>query len=369
VNGAARDAVEALLAQAEAARTEGRYREAQRAAEAASEAADGLAAVDLEVRAGLKLADALRMQGDTAAALAKLTWILGVAQDAANVSALDDEAARWSVAMAWMNWVDCARFLPEIEVASLFRVLNEGEAWLRSVGRSHWRAGLLLQRASLLQAQRRFDEAVGFAEEALALTRRRLDAPGYTLASHRVQLADLYYWASRYDDASRHYQDVLDDPAAVDWDHMAAHEGLVRCALARDDGALALHHAKAAVALAEGLGDAAMATALQELVAACRAAGRRDEARAAAERFVDIARRLDGTLGLHFAVRARLDVALDDGDAALAEALLPELEHLALLLDRQTGTAAAATELAVRRGRYEGLVSRGGASRIQTDGS
>jgi tetratricopeptide (TPR) repeat protein len=354
-NQLARDAVEVLIRQAGALYQGGRYRESQRAAEAAVEAAQRLGAIDLEIRANEWLAGVLNLLGDPAAALAKLTWNLGVAQDATHARALDNDGARWSVATAWMDWVQCARFLPDIEVGSLFRVLSEGEAWLRSVGLPHWRAGLLSQRASLLEAQGRFEEALGFAEEALALERRHPGAPGYTLATYRRKLGDLLRQTGRDDEALPHYQGTFDDPGATENDHFAAHVGIARCALARVDPPTALRHAREAVALAERLGDEALCPSLSALTDACRAAGQRDEARLAATRNIDAARRPGSNLRLYFALRARLDVALDDGDVAVATPLLTELEPLAQILDRQTGTTTATTELAQRRARFEAL--------------
>jgi tetratricopeptide (TPR) repeat protein len=355
VSDAGRAAVEALIGQADALYGGGRYREAQRAAEAAVEGAQGLGAIDLEVRANQWLSDALMMQGDVATALAKLSWILSVVQYATHAHALDNDDTRWAVAQAWVNWVHCARTLPGIEVASLFRVLSEAEAWLRSVGHAHWRAGLLNERSLLLVAQRRFEEALGFSEEALALARKCPRAPGRTLGCHRWNLGNLLRWMGRHDEALPHYQNILDDPGAHDNDRKAAHVGIARCALACNDPPMALRHARDAVALAERLGDNALCHSLSVLVDACRAAGQRDEARLAATRFIDAARRLGDNYELYFAQCDRFDVALDDGDVAAASPLLTELEPLAQLIDRQTGTATYTAEFVARRARFKAL--------------
>ncbi len=311
--------------------------------------------MDLEVRATEKLADALRMQGDDEGALAQYTWIFGVAQDPIHARAMDQESVRRSVALAWKDWVGCARYLPQIEVAKLHRVLDEGEAWLRGVGKAHWRAGLLSTRAQVLEAQGQREKAVGYAEEALALARRHPEAPGGTLANYRWVLGNLLSVVGRTSDAIRHYQDVLDDPRSPLHDRFAAHVGLGRCALAEQDAPGAMRHARDAVEIAEGLGDDALCLALELRVEACRQGGDRDGARHAVEQYLQSARRLGSKYRLYFALRTVTDMALDDEDRAQVTVLLAELEPLAQGMDRQTGTSDHTQEFAERRTRFDAL--------------
>ncbi len=355
MDGAGRVAIELLIREANDLRKAGRYRESQRVAEHARDAARGIGSVDLEVRATERLADALRMQGDFEGALAQYTRIFGVAQDPVHARAMDQESVRWSVALAWMHWVGCAEFLSQIEVAKLHRVLDEGEAWLRGVGKAHWRAGLLQQRARVLETQGQGEKAVGYAEEAVALARRHPEAPGGTLASYRWVLGNLLRDLGRPSDAIRHYQDVLDDPRSILHDRFAAHVGLGHCALAEQDASGAMRHARNAVEIAEGLGDDALCPALELRVAACRQGGDRDGARQAVEQYLRNARRLGSEYRLYYALRDGADVALDDGDRVQATVLLAELGPLAQAMDRRTGTSSYTQEFARRRTRFDAL--------------
>ena len=249
-----------------------------------------------------------------------------------------------------MGWVECGRFLPEVPMTGLFAVLDQGEAWLRGTGRGGWRAGLCLQRAKVLDELGRLQEAVGFAEEALALEERQPNAPGFTLATYRWSLGDLLRKVGRVEDAEVQYGRVLDAPAGSVHSRFSGLEGLARCAL--DRGALveAQAHAAGAVREAEGLGSNILCSALHCLVAAHRRAGDRAAARAAATRHLGLARSL-GTSDLYYAVRDAADVALDDGDRSEAETLLAELEPYARALDESRGVTTFASALAQQRQR------------------
>lgn len=317
---------------------EGRYAPMRDAARRAVTLATALDAPGLRLKATYWEAAALRMLGDKGGALARLTQVLGWAEDPALQGRLAEVDVRGEVARAYMDWVECARFLPGMPAARLFAVLDAGEAWLRAVGRAGWRAGLLRQRAELLAAQGRLEEAAAAAEEALALAQRAPAAPGYTLATHRWALGDLLRRLDRYADARRHYRAVLDDPGSNAHGRFATHVGLARCAVAAEQGAEARRHAEAAVALAEGLGDDSLCGALEALVAACRADSALDVAGAAADRHLALARRLGSDHRLYFALRDAADVALDRGDAATARAHIAEARPLAAAMDRDNGT-------------------------------
>jgi hypothetical protein len=92
-------------------------------------------------------------------------------------------------------------------VRALFGVLDAGENYLQAIGRPRWRAGLLLERALTHQRLGEWDEAVAFAEEALALYQD--GAPGYTLASHRFQLGGILRAAGRPGEAEPCHQAIL----------------------------------------------------------------------------------------------------------------------------------------------------------------
>ncbi len=356
--GASHSVVELLIREAWDLLREDRYDAGLAAARKAVDAARELRDLALEVRATDVEAAALGMLGDRATALVRYTWILALAEDPEKRAALGDADLTWEFAEAYMNWVECGRFLPETPVRKLFDVLDAGEAWLRSAGRPEWRSGLLSQRASLLESQGRHEEAVGYAEEAVSLRRQHPNTPGYTLATYLWKLGTLLRELDRTDEAEGYYQEVLDDSASHRHDRFAALNGLARCALARDDAAAARRHAESALRLAEGMGDNVLCGALDALIAACRAAGDLDAAAQAADRHLEAARRVSG-IRIYFALRDAADVALDRGDAAAARRHLDEAAPIAEALDRQRDVETFANEMAKRRRRLAELASEG----------
>jgi len=223
-----------LISQAWEAHGQGRYGTARAAAARAVQAAQQLDDPVLLVRALVAEAVALDMLGDKAAALARYTQVLGLAEDPATRGRLDDPAAAWAVANAHMHWVESARLAGGVPVRALFGVLDAGEDYLQAIGRPQWRAGLLMQRALTHRRLEEWDEAVAFAEEALALYQD--EGPGYTHAAHRFQLGDILREAGRPGEAEPYYQAILDDPATHSpYGRKMALEGLARCALARED--------------------------------------------------------------------------------------------------------------------------------------
>ena len=232
-----------LISQAWEAHDQGRYGTARAAAARAVQAAQQLDDPVLLVGALSAEGAALSMLGDKAAALARYTQILGLAEDPATRGRLDDPDAAWAVTQAHMHWVDSARFAG-VPVRALFGVLDAGENYLQAIGRPQWRAGLLLQRALTHQRLGEWDEAVAFAEEALDLYQN--NAPGYTHASHRSQLGDILRSAGRPGEAEPYYQAILDDPDTDSpRDRQVALKGLAWSALERADLAAARRHALA----------------------------------------------------------------------------------------------------------------------------
>jgi tetratricopeptide (TPR) repeat protein len=249
-----------------------------------------------------------------------------------------------------MKWVESARFAGGVPVRALFGVLDAGENYLQAIGRPQWRAGLLLQRALTHRWLGEWDEAVAFAEEALALYQD--DGPGYTRAAHRFQLGGILGGAGRPAEAEPYYQAVLDDPDTTSpYDRKVALQGLASCALDREDLAAARRHALAAVREAEPLGDNSLFFALDVAVAVHQAASDLDAAAVAAGRLLQTARRLGGHYNLYYAVRAALDVALDRGDLGQAGELLTELGEHADALAAADATTKWAAEVAERRQR------------------
>jgi tetratricopeptide (TPR) repeat protein len=354
VSPGSQEAVELILNEAERLASEGRYAEGLAGAERAVEAARTLGDLPLELRASSLEGRCLGMLGDNRAALVRYTWIIGIADDPAKRSPLAAVDVTWDIATAYMDWVECARFIPELPVAKLFGVIDAGEAWLRSIGRPEWRAALLSNRGDVLRALGKRAEALGHQEEALALKRRNPGGPGYTLETYLWSLGDLLRQLGRADEAEPHYQEILNRPSAPPYDRKVALQGLARCALARGDTGAAVRHATAAVTVAEGMGDYALCAALETLLDAQRAAADRGAAERTSGRYLAVARRVSD-YSLYFALRGAADVALDGGDGETAQRHLDEAEPLAQALDRQRGVATFVGEIAARRQRLEGF--------------
>jgi tetratricopeptide (TPR) repeat protein len=335
-----------LIDQASDAYQESRYPVAVATAARAVQAAEQLTDPNLLIRALEQEADALRMAGDYTTALARYTRILGLAQDPHTT--LDDPANR-AVARAYTDWVASARFAGGIPIRDLFQVLDAADHWLIRTGHPHWRAAVLLQRAMIHDDLGQLDQAVSTAQDAL--TAYRADAPSYTLATHRFHLGYLLRRAGRAGEARPLYQAILDDPTTNAYDRMAALEGLAWCALADDDPTTALAHATAAVRTAEPLGDNPLLAPLAALVAAHRAAGNLDTAAATATRHLDTARRVGSRYRLYYALRAAVDIALDQGDTDTARSLLTELDQHATALDNDTDTTTYTTDTTRRHQR------------------
>jgi len=335
----------------------GRYPQAVAAANRAVQAAERLDDPVLLVRALRVEADALRQMGDPAAALARYTRILGLAEDRGTSGRLDDQRAAQAVALAHWNWVGCARYLTGIPVRELFAVLNAGERWLAATGHRDWRAALLLQRAMVHKHLGEHEAAVAAAEEALAVALQHPDAPGYTLGTFRYQLGTLLRAAGRAAEAVPHYQAILADAAASSWARRVAHQGLAWCSLNAGDLVAARREAAASVQLAEPLGDDALCTSLEALAEACRAAGDLYAAGQAVARYLETAARIGGHLRPYYAVRTAVDVALDRGDLGTARELLTELDRHAAALDAATGNSAKTDQVARRHERLAELTA------------
>lgn len=349
-------AIELLIDEAWSFYGQSRYAEMLPVAEKARGGARRLGSLRLEIRATEVEAEALRVLGDMRTALARISWILAVAQDPARRAEIERAGVEVQVASAYLNWVATARFLPEIEAEKLLAVLDAGEAYVRGVGKPGWRAGLLQERAQVLGNLGRWEAAIAAAEEGLALKERTPDAPGADLASHRWALGDLLLQANRHDDASRRYEAVLADDRSSPHGRRIAHAGLARCVLATGRLEEARRHADDAVSLAEGMGDESLQPALDVLINACLAQPDLPAARAAAARMLEGARRLGSGYRLYFALRAAAKVALAENDAPRARALLAEAQPYAEALDRSRTGTSFTDELARYRAKADALL-------------
>ncbi len=347
--------VEYLLEESRRLYREARYAEALRAADQAVLGAEALRDLGLEIGAKLEQALGLHMLGDDAAALARYDWILGMAADPAHRDEIEGAGVQWEIADAYGSWVDTAGYLPEVPAQRRLAVLDEGESYVRTIGRPGWRAGLLNYRARVLADLGRLEEAIGVAEEGLSLELRDGDGPGPPLTTHRWALGGLLRESGRYDDARAHYRAVVDDAAAHSIDRMAALEGLARCALAADEAADARRLAEDSVRLAEGMGDDCLAPVLEVLTDACLAAGDVEAARSAADRRLAGVRRHGSTSRLYFALLSAAVVAIAQHDAPGARALLDEAQPHAEAIDRSNGRTNLGAEVKRLRARLAKL--------------
>jgi tetratricopeptide (TPR) repeat protein len=344
-----------LIGQAWDAYRGGRFQQALAAAERAVQAAGQLDDPVLLVRALRVQGAAFQVTGDPAAALVRYTRIMGLAEDPATGSRLDDPTAAEAVADAYWRWAEAARLAGGIPVRELFRVLEAGDRWLTATGHRDWRASILLQRAMVHHRLGETEAAIAAAGEALAATAQYPDVPGCTLNDCRYQLGAILHDAGRAAEAAPHYQAILDDPGAGLWAQRIAHKGLAWCALEAGDPGTARRQAHTAVLLAEPLGDDALCLSLDVLAEACRADGDLEAAWQAATRYLEAAGRIGGHYRPYYAARIAADVARDRGDLATARRLLEELAGHAEALDADTGSTVYADETARRRQRLTEL--------------
>ena len=334
---------------------EGRFQQALAAADRAIEAAGQLDDPVLLVRALRIEATTLHLMGDNAAALARYTRIMGLAEDPATSGRLDDPNAAEAVADAYWGWVASARRVTGIPVRELFQVLDAGERWLAATGHRDWRASILSERALVHRMLGERGAAIAAAEEALAVAVQHPDAPGAVLNAHRFQLGDVLQEAGRAAEAAQHYQAILDDPGAAPWDRHVAHQGLAWCALDAGDPATARREARAAVLLAEPLGDEALCPDLDVMAEACRTDGDLEAAWQATTRYLEAAGRIGGHYRPYYAARTAVDIALDRSDLPTAKRLLGDLDEHAAALDAATGTTRYTGETARRHQRLADL--------------
>jgi tetratricopeptide (TPR) repeat protein len=346
-----------LVDQALAAYSEDRYTQALAAATRAVQAARQLDDLVLLVRALRAQADALWILGDDAAAMARYTEILGLANDPATSARLDDPDAATAIGRAHWSWVACARFITAIDVRQLFTALDAADQWLAATGRQHWRAAVLHQRSLVHSSLGEHEAAVACAQEALEVRLQYPDAPGNTLASHHFQLADMLRNVKRQAEAAGHYQAVLDDPRAGGYEQAVGHQGLAWCALAADDNAAAIVQARLAVRLAEPSGAESLCPALHVLVIACRATDDLDGAWQTATRYLEAAASSGGHHRLFYATWAACGVALARRDLDAARDLLAEVDEHARALDGAAGGTTFGDRARLSRQRLERLSS------------
>lgn len=325
------------LAEAHRLEKAGRFADALAAvipiAEAARAQDDVLAAIDATM-----LESMLRTRtGDSATALARATWALGVACDPIHRARLESDRAAWKITMAFYAWCDTARHHAEVSYEAVAAVAEEAQRFLDGTGRSHWRGGVLAEQAAVLVARERHADAVPLWREAAALKQRFPDAPGMT---HETILRDLGR-ALDHSGATQEAAVVLRDLLAVPKlpliDQLAGHCYLGHNALHRDAADEAVRCADAALDVAAVLGERQLIPALGLAVDARLAAGDGAGARRAAEQILELALRIGSPAAQFNALQDNFEVALHERDFAAAQARLDELDARADALDRRVG--------------------------------
>ena len=204
-----REEIDQLLQLARDCRDDLQYAKAERFYQKAAELAEQLNDFSRLLEARFWLAAMQRLQGKREEALGIFTWLIEVAYDL-ELSRDLSEYDLWYVANGFMSFVEVGRLLPEMGVVELERVIDRGLDWLSSIGRRNWAAGLRLERGTLWRSQNRLEAALEETEAALALRRRDDDAPGYTLGTHLLSVADLLQDLENWADAESRYREVAE---------------------------------------------------------------------------------------------------------------------------------------------------------------
>jgi tetratricopeptide (TPR) repeat protein len=224
----ARREVQRLHQLAMDANTEGQYATMERLLEHAVSVAKPLNDLPLLIKERFWLAVAQHMQGKLLQAIAIYSWLIGLATDPTSSQLLTDPETLWYLANAFMRFVACGRFMPEMPVERLLRVVADGLDWLQRVGKANWAAGLRFEKGRLLESQGDKEGARLEMEVALALKRRHPEAPGYNLATHQLQLADLLWQDpfKAYAEAIALAEEVLSAPTSSQYGRWWAYKTL-----------------------------------------------------------------------------------------------------------------------------------------------
>ena len=170
---------------------EDQYATMEQLLEQAVATAGHLGDLPLLVRERFLLADARRMQSKDRQAIATYTWLIGLATDPASGQQLTDEESLSYMARAFMHFVECGTYLPEMPVEQLLRVVDDGLRWAERIGKPGWIAGLRLLLGDLLRRRGDLKGARQEMEAALAVARRHPNDFSYTLATYQLDLARL----------------------------------------------------------------------------------------------------------------------------------------------------------------------------------
>jgi hypothetical protein len=296
--------------------------------------------------------------GDSATALARSTWALGVACDPLHRARFNSDGAAWTITRAFLAWCEPARNHAEVSYEAIVSVIEEAERFLVATGHRNWRAGVLAEQAAMLVARERHAEAVPLWREAAALKLRFPDAPGMTHATILRNLGRTLDDSGDVEAAAVVLRDFFALPGLPLTDQLAGHLSLGHNALRRGAADEAVRCANAALDLAELFGEPQLFGALGLAVDARLATGDGAGARLAANRMLELALRI-GDPGDQFnAVQDNFDVAMHEHDLEDARARLNELDARADALDRRIGSPTYRGRVEERRTRLAAAQQR-----------
>jgi tetratricopeptide (TPR) repeat protein len=108
-------------------------------------------------------------------------------------------------------------------------------------------------RGTLWEQQSHYEKALTEMETALALRKRNPTAPGYTLGTHILDVADLLQKMEKLIEAGDYYQEVVDGYEFDEYDIRKAWKGLAQISIARLDYSTAEQQALKSLELARGI--------------------------------------------------------------------------------------------------------------------
>jgi tetratricopeptide (TPR) repeat protein len=228
------------------------YAKAEKFSQRAADLAEQINDSSLMIHNRFWLAAAQRMQDKDQEALGTFTWLIEVAYNPDLNRELNDNDL-WNVANGFMDFVAIGRDLPDMQVADLEKVLERGLDWLSTIGKNNWSAGLRLHRGTLWQQQGHYEKALTEMETALALEKRNPTAPGYTLGSHLLSVADLLQKMEKLREATDYYQEVADGYEFNDYLKRWAWKGLAQVSIALSNYSTAEQQALKSLELAQGI--------------------------------------------------------------------------------------------------------------------
>jgi tetratricopeptide (TPR) repeat protein len=229
----------------------------------------------LLIKQRIWLADTQRMQGNHPSALSLYELLLNLTVNPDLAQLFSDDALVKCVARAYIGFVEIRRFfLPEEQ---LLQKIDEGLQWLSRIDRLDCGAGLLLQKGLLLKIQGRLKEASEEMRDALRRKQRSPEAPGYPLATHLLELADLLCINTQtiyaetaqriYGEAAHYAQTVIDTAGNSTYDRRWAYQILAYARMELGEPEAALNASQQAQTLTYSLESADVLTAMNQHLA------------------------------------------------------------------------------------------------------